>query len=203
MTLPDNGPFPSMPATVLTCTSVRQALALTYPAFSTLADISQASAILRGSLLAPKVLDTGTAFSATSTATGHRFVFPSRKIGSLRSPRAQWIHPLHRKLSRSNKLPLPPHMLAVGFAFGAIGFEPHSTSQARAHPSWPQWSAAIHKELQGLIDRGCWEEVTVDNLRPGVKPLPTKFVFKDKLLTGAKARLVVRGDLQFPKLPTL
>jgi len=68
------------------------------------------------------------------------------------------------------------------------------------HDSWPLYKQAIHKEVDGLLDKGTWIPVPRDDVPDGVKIMKSQFVFKDKPLTGAKARLVVRGDMQFPKV---
>lgn len=82
-----------------------------------------------------------------------------------------------------------------------LGFEPRSVKQARNHPSWPLWHAALTKELQGLQDRHTWDEVPLSSVPPGTKIMRTKWVLKDKKLTGPKARLTARGDLGPDELP--
>lgn len=67
----------------------------------------------------------------------------------------------------------------------------------------PEWEKAIEEELKTLEDKGTWEELDAKNSQElnGVRPIPTRWVFAyktndDGYLTGFKARLVVRGDLQ-------
>jgi hypothetical protein len=82
---------------------------------------------------------------------------------------------------------------------GQVGFEPRSLKEARGHASWPTWQRAMDKEVRGLTERGTWTVVSRSSVPDGVKIMGSQFVFKDKPLTGAKARLVVRGDQEFPK----
>ena len=56
----------------------------------------------------------------------------------------------------------------------------------------------MDKEVKGLLARGTWVEVKRPQVPANVKIMGSQFIFKDKL-TGAKARLVVRGDQQSPK----
>ena len=53
----------------------------------------------------------------------------------------------------------------------------------------------MKKELRGLETRGTWEAVHISSVPLGTKIMRTKWIFKDKKLTGPKARLTARGDL--------
>jgi hypothetical protein len=56
----------------------------------------------------------------------------------------------------------------------------------------------MEKEVSGLLNKGTWSCVLKSSLPIGTKIMGSQFVFKDKPITGAKARLVVRGDQQDP-----
>jgi ribonuclease HI len=81
----------------------------------------------------------------------------------------------------------------------ALSEDPRSYQEAFHSPNWKdKWKPAFDKELQSIIDNGCFEEVI---LPAGKKAIDGKWVFKTK--TGAngeiikyKARLVVRGFQQ-------
>ena len=207
----------SPPNTLVTFTTVRQALAATYPSFSTLAELAQASAILQGHPTLPPILDTGVAaLSRRPRVT--RILLPARQVGAVRSSSATWSplthHPLPSRLrvkvvpatissrpSSSSRLTPSVALVLPAYACGAVGFEPRNLKQAQAHSSWHLWDAAITKEMDGLRARYTWDEVLESSLPSNVKPIPSKLIFKDKHFTGAKARLCVRGDLQYPKPP--
>lgn len=203
--------------TLVSFTSVRKALLATYPSFSTLADLAQASSILHGHPVLPPILDTGTSALAIRPRVT-RVLLPARRVGLVRSSSATWTPILHHILP--SRMPLkvvspvlsstiktssrhaPPFaVLLPAHACGAVGFEPRTLKQARAHPSWDLWDAAIQREMDGLRARHTWDEVLESSLPSTVKPIPSKLIFKDKHFTGAKARLCVRGDLQNPKPP--
>ncbi|CDO69616.1 hypothetical protein BN946_scf184851.g4 [Trametes cinnabarina] len=100
----------------------------------------------------------------------------------------------------------PPIPLKYGFAImdHALliheGQEPRTLEEAKASPDWPQWEAAIDKEIKNLCDHDTY------NL---VEPLPNanivgcRFVFHikrdaDGSITQFKARLVAQGYTQMP-----
>jgi len=85
---------------------------------------------------------------------------------------------------------------------GPIGYTPPSVRAAQKHPSWPLWDAAIRKELEGLTSRGTWTPVPTSSVPADTRVMDSKFVLKDKKTTGPKARLVVRGDQQYPYPPS-
>ena len=85
-----------------------------------------------------------------------------------------------------------------GFANNKVGFEPNNIRHAQAHVTWPVWKAAMDKEVTGLLARGTWVQVHRSQVPANVKIMGSQFIFKDKF-SGAKARLVVWGDQQFPK----
>lgn len=76
--------------------------------------------------------------------------------------------------------------------------EPYTLPQAMRLEEWPQWKAAVIKEIQGLLEVGVWKEVLRCEVRPGAKILPGRLVFKIKTVDGkfdqCKARYVSRGD---------
>ena len=57
----------------------------------------------------------------------------------------------------------------------------------------------MDKEVKGLLARGTWITVKRSDIPAHIKIMGSQFIFKDKPITGAKARLVVRGDQQSPK----
>ena len=76
--------------------------------------------------------------------------------------------------------------------------EPTTVSQAMDGDEADCWKNAIDSELQSLRQHTVW---TVEKLPDGVKPLETRFVFKNKMMPDGtvgryKARLVVKGFLQ-------
>jgi hypothetical protein len=76
-----------------------------------------------------------------------------------------------------------------------LGYEPRTVNEAKRHPSWPLWHAAMVSELDGLVKRRTWDAVHVSTVPKGTKIMRCKWVLKDKKLTGPKARLTARGDL--------
>ena len=57
----------------------------------------------------------------------------------------------------------------------------------------------MRKEDKGLLERGTYTRCTKADVPKGVRIMGSKYVFKDKRITGAKARIVVRCDQQWPK----
>jgi hypothetical protein len=77
--------------------------------------------------------------------------------------------------------------------------EPLSFPAAMRSKDAEKWDAAMKKEIKSLEDMNCW---TVVDPVAGVKPVPLKWVYKfkyneDGSIEKYKARLVVRGDLQY------
>ena len=76
--------------------------------------------------------------------------------------------------------------------------EPQTFKQAMRSAESPFWRQAMNEELDALKENKVYEEM--QELPKGVKPLPTKWVYKRKTKKDGtfkyKARLVVRGDLQ-------
>jgi hypothetical protein len=77
--------------------------------------------------------------------------------------------------------------------------KPMSVKEAMTLKEWPEWRAAIVKEVKGLIDAGVWEEVHRSELNSSTKVLPGKTILDIKTIDGkfekCKARYVSRGDL--------
>jgi hypothetical protein len=76
--------------------------------------------------------------------------------------------------------------------------DPRNHADAMSRGDADAWIEAEKKEIQGLIDRGCFKIV---DCPPNCKPLPTTMVYKYKYtkendVTVRKCRLCVRGDLQ-------
>jgi Reverse transcriptase (RNA-dependent DNA polymerase) len=153
---------------------------------------------------------------AAKSSRANFLVLPARTVGSTRSSKAQWqpssshIIPDRQHMTLR---PRPPQSISVvssqavptsyirvlstSPSSGSIGFEPRNFREARSHASWPQWQAAILKEVAGLESRGTWEAVPIADVPAGVTIMGSQFVFRDKAVP--KARLVVRGDQQRPK----
>ena len=76
--------------------------------------------------------------------------------------------------------------------------EPSTIKQAKATQQWSQWEQAIHAELDALVSNGTW---SMEDLPPGGRALPCKWVFKVKRdqhgeVELFKARLVAGGHRQ-------
>ena len=71
---------------------------------------------------------------------------------------------------------------------------PRSMAEAQSSPQWPQWKAALEKELGGLRQEGVYSEVDRRDVPAGVTPIPTQILWTVKLTGEFKVRLVVRGD---------
>ena len=199
-------------------TDVRSCLRATYPTCRTLADIAAQSVSLAGTYPQPKALADATRRHTAAPAASQvspsfpvgRIVVPVRRVGPVRSPHATWKAPSHHVLpSRQRMLvsssavpsrprPVQPDCLLL-IESNHVGFCPRSLKEARAHETWPLWNAAIDKEISGLEARDTWHQLHESDVPAGVRIMDSKFVFTDKPITGAKVRLVVRGDQQWPK----
>ena len=93
--------------------------------------------------------------------------------------------------------PFQPANVLLLSSTGSVGFSPRSYRDARSHDSWPKWDAAIHKEISGLEARDTWQTMHESDVPADACIMDSKFVFTDKA-TGAKMRVVVRGDQQWP-----
>jgi hypothetical protein len=142
-----------------------------------------------------------------------RILVPARNVAGHRNARAEWSHNKHHILParkqvvavpRDPKAPLPQRAPAVRPSVFAlmpnktgthIGFEPRTVAEAKRHPSWPLWHLAMITELDGLVKRKTWDAVHISTVPAGTKIMRTKWVLKDKKVTGPKARLTARGDL--------
>ena len=145
-------------------------------------------------------------------------ILPSRVVGKTRSSKGKWTSPDSSMIpDRQLRTRVPTSgQRAKAKAFmsrivpgqgivltpaddGRVGFEPRNLKEAERHKSWPLWKGAMLKEENGLRDRGTFTRCTKEDVPEGVKIMGSQFVFKDKRVTGAKARIVVRGDQQYPK----
>jgi hypothetical protein len=198
--------------------TARQCLADTFPTCRTLADIAKASVSLAGAFPKPRALDQASQRHTTAAATFPigRIVIPVRKVGTVRSPHATWLPVRHHVLptrqhllvsstapasSASRSTAAPSCVLALPDT-KHLGFCPRSVREARTHDSWPLWEAAIDKEITGLQHRDTWTEVSESSVPSSIRIMDSKFVFADKPVTGPKVRVVVRGDQEWPKLPS-
>ena len=77
--------------------------------------------------------------------------------------------------------------------------QPYTIKEAMTLKEWPEWKAAIIKEIKGLIDIGLWEEIPLSEVPDGQQVLPGRMVLTIKSIDGkfdkCKARYVSRGDL--------
>lgn len=76
--------------------------------------------------------------------------------------------------------------------------DPRSLAEVKKRADWPQWQAAMQSEINSLLENGTYELV---DLPPGVKPIPSKWVYKVKRdeagrLDKHKARVVAKGFKQ-------
>ncbi|KAE8187009.1 hypothetical protein CF336_g6746, partial [Tilletia laevis] len=76
--------------------------------------------------------------------------------------------------------------------------DPRTVGEAMARPDWPEWDAAMRKELQSHAERGTWEMVKVPE---GVNLVTSKWVLRikrnaDATIQKYKGRLVARGFTQ-------
>ena len=199
-------------------TDVRSCLLDTYPTCRTLAEIATQAVHLAGSYPQPKALEQATrrqsAMAAcpvpTPTYPKGRMVLPCRKLSGIRSQHATWsqskhtVLPCRRNMVCSAHMSLAPCPAQPSVALllpptQQVGFCPCTEREARSHTTWPLWEAAIAKEISGLTARNTWIEVPESAVPSGTRIMDSKLVFADKPLTGPKARLVVRGDQQWPK----
>jgi len=142
-----------------------------------------------------------------------RLLIPARHVGGNRYARAEWCHRKHHirpdrrtmvAVPRDPRAPLKPRAPPIRPTLFALvpnkttthlGFEPRTVAEARRHHTWPLWHAAMMSELDGLAARETWDPVHVSSVPAGTKIMRTKWVLKDKKVTGPKARLTARGDL--------
>ncbi len=83
-------------------------------------------------------------------------------------------------------------------AMSAVCLEPTTFEEAVASPEAEQWQQAMDEEFASLMENETW---TLEELPPGVKPIPVKWVFKLKTASNGgieryKARLVAKGFAQ-------
>jgi hypothetical protein len=138
-----------------------------------------------------------------------KVILPARHVAKIRSTHATWtphksnMIPDRQLRTRSQtRITLQQANSAqetTDATDGRVGFEPTSLAKAQRHKSWPLWALAIDKEDQGLEERGTFTRVTKHDVPSHVRIMGSQYVFKDKRVTGPKARVVVRGDQQYPK----
>jgi hypothetical protein len=198
--------------------NVRQCLKDTFPTCRTLANIAKASVSFAGTFPQPRALDQASQRHTTAAATFPigRIVIPVRKVGNVRSPHATWLPmrhhvlPTRQHLLVSSNEPVSPALRSTAVPACVLalpdtkhlGFCPRSVREARTHDSWPLWEAAIDKEITGLQHRDTWTELSESDVPSSIRIMDSKFVFADKPVTGPKVRVVVRGDQEWPKLPS-
>ena len=93
------------------------------------------------------------------------------------------------------------------FAAAALAFSarapdtPTSYTQALTSTHAALWRTAMDAEVQELKNKGCWRLVRKDDLPPGTRVIPGRWVYKQKETNDqslpflAKARWVIRGNL--------
>ena len=72
---------------------------------------------------------------------------------------------------------------------------PMTWQQARSTAQWPEWLAAMRKEIGGLKREGVWEEIEREQMPEDTRAAPTQMLFNQKANGDLKCRFVVRGDL--------
>ena len=102
------------------------------------------------------------------------------------------------------KMPMPTSRAAArnrpdaAAAMSAVCMEPTTYEEAVASPEAEQWQQAMDEEFASLMENETW---TLEELPPGVRPIPVKWVFKLKTACNGsieryKARLVAKGFAQ-------
>ena len=107
-------------------------------------------------------------------------------------PASVWLENSYRITGRHNDNP------ATQSAHLATIDEPTSMAAALASEQADLWRQAMDEEYASLLSNGTW---TLEEVPPGVKPIPTKWVYKLKRGSSGnieryKARLVVQGFRQ-------
>jgi hypothetical protein len=76
---------------------------------------------------------------------------------------------------------------------------PRSYKEAMASDQRVLWLEACRREYQGLIERGTWDLVGIEDVPAGLRPIPGKWVFDKKIQNDGsiryRARWVIRGDI--------
>ena len=75
---------------------------------------------------------------------------------------------------------------------------PETMEEAKSLPEWPQWKAALQKEMEALFKMGTFEYCRREDMAPGKKTVRCKWVWKLKVnkdgsIERYKARKVVQG----------
>ena len=206
-------PHSTHPTTLIHNINIRSLIHDTYPLARTLADAAASSVANTGTY--PKrhtpLTDAAAYKEDHITATTHTTSGKSRKKvtftdtlhdsptinNSLATPRMTRLQHKKQHLTPTAMTSLTPQPVEPT-PNTRIGFTPKNLRQALAHPSGPLWQQALNKELLGLDQRGTWTPLDVSKLPPNTVILDTKLTWTDKD-TGPRARLVARGDQEYPK----
>ena len=130
---------------------------------------------------------------ACGGGTGSNRPPPSRKQPKRAAadvPAAVWNNEGYKVTGRKREV--------AGAAYSAILTEPATLEEALASEQAELWRQAADDEMASLLANNTWE---LDSVPPGVKPIPTKWVFKIKRDSAGnveryKARLVAKGFRQ-------
>ncbi|GBE89575.1 hypothetical protein SCP_1602380 [Sparassis crispa] len=92
-------------------------------------------------------------------------------------------------------------MLVGVAASDSLGFDPHTVTEAKCCPDWPEWQEAMHDEIRRLELRKAWVYVDPPPRSSGQNVVGSKWVFRTKRdargeVTGYRARLVAQGFTQ-------
>ena len=113
---------------------------------------------------------------------------PTRTAAS--RPASVWMEDSYRVTGRTNTAAQSAHLATIE--------EPSSMKAALESDQADLWRQAMDEEYASLLSNGTW---TLAELPPGIKPIPTKWVYKLKRGSSGnieryKARLVVQGFRQ-------
>ena len=93
--------------------------------------------------------------------------------------------PVHKGISKEGNQPLKT---------------PNSYKDVDKSPQWKDWQGAIQKAMDSLKQHDVYKLVNISSVPKGKKIIGSRFVFKQKADGRFKARLVVQGHVQEPRI---